>query len=208
MEKDMKWFKSINMKSMELFGKPINHLNNPQMDQVFLAEKAKSSKQQKVVKIDKCQVVPPTFAFETTTELGYKTAYATNWKFTSLPSNPDDYDCQIAYPNVNPKLYKLFGVSIEGKSLLQRYGKYVSGRIKKNGSDAATYPVFGIDRVRLTFLDLSDNVCQRLVGTDHIWLTDNLVSPKCEEFGIYYNYECNCCNEFQPVSIPTAPKVY
>jgi hypothetical protein len=57
LEKDKQWFKGINEKSMELFGKPILQITDSQMDKVFSNYETMNNKQSKVVAQD-CPVVP------------------------------------------------------------------------------------------------------------------------------------------------------
>jgi hypothetical protein len=152
LEKDMLWFKSINLKSIELFDKPMNQITNTQMDEVFIAMETKNSKQAKVAKGCPAAVTNAsyTFQYDNVTPIAQMTTVSE----VAQIKDPKDCDCELVFRTKvddTTRNYSLNGTTIDSRLLLLLYGTNVSGKITKNGTKEGYYPVLGANRVRYIF---------------------------------------------------------
>jgi hypothetical protein len=146
LEEDRQWFKAINVKSMELFGKPILQVSDSQMDVVFSNYDNMINKQSKVAAKD-CPIVDFNMVFPKATNIGKAiTQYDMNGvtetqqsEKKDKDSSKGDCDCELQFVVPNEKFTHLVpiepaipvGIS-DPFVLLSLFNNQVGGTLKFN----------------------------------------------------------------------------
>jgi hypothetical protein len=196
-ETDIQWFKNINTKSIELFGKPINQVSGLQIDQVLLAYDAKNSKQARVAK--GCPVVGFNDSFINQATEVYPEGFAVlGVREVQQPpegkdNSKDDCDCELKFGTTNPDFKRLYPLSGAAQVLLATFGELISGSVIKNGVKKGFYPVFGAGRVKIVYAPVINFSSPCNIFLENQFLLTSKRNTICPT-GQVWSSACKCCN--------------